>query len=127
MPYVIIAIAVIILGIIVFPLINRYQFKKMPAEQQVRILMKQAKGLIFFKNISYGKEGKLVYIKNKRKIYIYPWVLKDGNMLCTRSDLYESWDYPEEKPAFSEEEKLQAVSELEKYNEKSLVKLCFED
>ena len=96
MPYVIIAIAVIILGIIVFPLINRYQFKKMPAEQQVRILMKQAKGLIFFKNISYGKEGKLVYIKNKRKIYIYPWVLKDGNMLCTRSDLYESWDYPEE-------------------------------
>ncbi len=127
MPYVIIAIAVIILGIIVFPLINRYQFKKMPAEQQVRILMKQAKGLIFFKNISYGKEGKLVYIKNKRKIYIYPWVLKDGNMLCTRRDLYESWDYPEEKPAFSEEEKLQAVAELEKYNEKSLVKLCFED
>ncbi len=127
MPYVIIAIAVIILGIIVFPLINRYQFKKMPAEQQVRILMKQAKGLIFFKNISYGKEGKLVYIKNKRKIYIYPWVLKDGNMLCTRRDLYESWDYPEEKPAFSDEEKLQAVAELEKYNEKSLVKLCFED
>ncbi len=127
MPYVIIAIAVIILGIIVFPLINRYQFKKMPAEQQVRILMKQAKGLIFFKNISYGKEGKLVYIKNKRKIYIYPWVLKDGNMLCTRRDLYETWDYPEEKPAFSEEEKLQAVAELEKYNEKSLVKLCFED
>ena len=127
MPYVIIAIAVIILGIIVFPLINRYQFKKMPAEQQVRILMKQAKGLIFFKNISYGKEGKLVYIKNKRKIYIYPWVLKDGNMLCTRRDLYESWDYPEEKPAFSEEEKLQAVAELEKYNEKSLVKFCFED
>ena len=127
MPYVIIAIAVIILGIIVFPLINRYQFKKMPAEQQVRILMKQAKGLIFFKNISYGKEGKLVYIKNKRKIYIYPWVLKDGNMLCTRNDLYETWDYPEEKPAFSEEEKLQAVAELEKYNEKSLVKLCFED
>ena len=127
MPYVIIAIAVIILGIIVFPLINRYQFKKMPAEQQVRILMKQAKGLIFFKNISYGKEGKLVYIKNKRKIYIYPWVLKDGNMLCTRRDLYETWDYPDEKPAFSEEEKLQAVAELEKYNEKSLVKLCFED
>ncbi len=127
MPYIIIAIAVIILGIIVFPLINRYQFKKMPAEQQVRILMKQAKGLIFFKNISYGKEGKLVYIKNKRKIYIYPWVLKDGNMLCTRRDLYETWDYPEEKPAFSEEEKLQAVAELEKYNEKSLVKLCFED
>ena len=68
MPYVIIIIAVIILGIIVFPLVNRHQFKKMPAEQQVRILMKQAKGLIFFKNISYGKEGKLIYIKNKRKI-----------------------------------------------------------
>lgn len=118
-----IIVAVIILGIIVFPFINNRQFRKMPLEQQVRILMKQAKGLAYFKNITNGTKGMLVYIKNKRKIYTYPWVLIDGKMLCTRKDLFEKWDYPEDSPPFTEEEKEQAVSELEKYNGKNIVKL----
>lgn len=120
---VIAVIALFLLGIVIFPLINRRQFSKMPVDQQIRILMKQANKLIFFKNISNGSRGTLVYIKNKRKIYTYPWVLKDGKMLCTRETLYEKWDYPEEQPPFTEEEKAQAKEELERYNEKSIVKL----
>lgn len=120
---VIAVIALFLLGIVIFPLINRRQFSKMPVDQQIRILMKQANKLIFFKNISNGSRGTLVYIKNKRKIYTYPWVLKDGKMLCTRENLYEKWDYPEEQPPFTEEEKAQAKEELERYNDKSIVKL----
>lgn len=120
---IIIAVVILVLGIAVFPFINKKQLQKMPFEQQVRILMKQAKGLIFFKNISNGSSGTLIYIKNKRKIYTYPWILRDGRMLCTRKDLFKNWDYPEEKPEFTEEEKTQAIAELEKYNDKSLVKI----
>jgi len=122
----IIAVVIVILGIAVFPFINKRQFQKMPLEQQVRILMKQAKGLVYFKNISNGTTGKLIYIKNKRKIYTYPWVLTDGKMHCTRKDLFEKWDYPEEQPEFTEEEREQAISELAKYNEKSIVKLIID-
>ncbi|MBR1763614.1 MAG: hypothetical protein IJ731_09685 [Eubacterium sp.] len=113
----------IILLILFLSVINRWQFKKMPFEQQVRILMKQARGLVFFKNISYGSKGTLVYIKNKRKILTYPWVLVDGKMLCTKEKPFEKWDYPKEQPPLTEEEKNQALKELEKYNDKSIVKL----
>ena len=114
---------IIVLGVAVFPVINRRQFRKMPVDQQIRILMKQANKLIFFKNVSSGSKGTLFYIKNKRKIYTYPWVLTDGKMLCTRENLFDKWDYPEEHPEFTEEEKIQAIEELEKFNEKSIVKL----
>lgn len=120
---VLVILGVLLLGLIVFPLISRYQFKTMTFDQQIRILMKQAKGLIYFKNISYGSKGSLIYIKNKRKILIYPWVLADGKMLCTKENPFENWDYPEEKPPLSEEEKIQALEELEKYNNKSIIKL----
>ncbi|MCR5207074.1 MAG: hypothetical protein K6C14_01175 [Eubacterium sp.] len=122
--YIVIAVIVLlILGIIVFPFINKLQFKRMPFEQQVRILMKEAKGLDYFKNITDGSSGTLVYIKNKRKIYYYPWVLSDGIMLCTRKDLFEKWDYPEDKPDFLPEEKTQALTALESYNDKNLIKM----
>lgn len=116
-------IVILILGFIIFPFVNKWQFNRLPFDQKVRILMKQAKGLIFFKNISNGKTGTLIYVKNKRKIYLYPWELRDGKMLCTRKALFEYWDYPEEKPAFQKDEIVQALSELEKYNKKNAVKL----
>ncbi|MBR2101113.1 MAG: hypothetical protein IJ927_07380 [Eubacterium sp.] len=118
-----IIIGVVLLGIIILPLISRFQFKRLPFDQQIRILMKQARGLVYFKNISYGNKGTLIYIKNKRKILTYPWVLLDGKMLCTKDNPFERWDYPEEKPKLTDDEKKQALEELEKYNSKSIVKL----
>ena len=122
-----IVIGVILLGAIVLPLISRQQFKRLPFDQQIRILMKQARGLVYFKNISYGKKGTLIYIKNKRKILAYPWVLIDGKMLCTKDNPFDNWDYPEDKPALTDGEKKQALEELEKFNNKSIVKLYFKD
>ena len=116
----------LLLGVIVFPFINKRQFRKMPFEQQVRILMKQAKGLNYFKNITNGKTGTLIYIKNKRKIYYYPWELEDGKMLCKRKPLFDKWDYPEDASAFTDEERAQALEELNKYNEKNIVKLIID-
>ena len=117
--------AVLILGIIVFPLINRRSFRNLPPEQQVRIIMKEAKGLIYFKNVSSGSRGVLYYVKNKRKILAFPWVLYDGNMLCTRENPFEKWDYPEEKDVLNPDELKQLSEELEKYNKKNPVKIVF--
>lgn len=120
---ILIIIGILILGAVVFPLINKHQLKNMPHDQQIRILMKQAKGLNYFKNISSGNKGALVYIKNKRKILYYPWVLAEGKMVCTKKTPYDNWDYPEERPAFREEEILQAQKALADYNKHSSVKL----
>ena len=120
-------VAVIILGIIILPLINKWQFRRMPFDQQIRILMKQAKGLAYFKNISNGSTGTLFYVKNKRKILTYPWVLADGKMLCTKKNPFDCWDYPEEHPEMTPDEKIQAIEELEKFNDKSIVKLYLQD
>ena len=65
---IIVVVVVLVLGIVIFPLINRQQFRNLPADQQIRIIMKQAKGLIYFKNVSKGSSGILYYVKNKRKI-----------------------------------------------------------
>ena len=124
MPWIFISvIALLVLGLIVFPIINKAQFKRMPAEQQVRIIMQQAKGNHWFKNVSYGSEGKLIYVKNKRKIYYFPWELREGDMYCTRNKLFENWDYPEDAPPFTPEEKEQLLEALEKFNKKSIVKI----
>ena len=127
MPYQVIIIicvaAVVLLGLIIIPLFNRAQFNKLPKDQKIRILMKQANKLTYFKNLSDGTTGNLVYIKNKRKIYVYPWELKDGKMVCTREDLFKNWDYPEELPEFTEDEIKLALDELENYNKKNRIKL----
>lgn len=120
-----IIIAVLVLGIIVFPLVNRRSFRKLPPEQQVRIIMKQAKGLIFFKNVSNGSRGVLYYVKNKRKILAFPWVLYDGKMLCTKENPFDNWDYPEERESLNPDELKQLTEELEKYNKKNPVKIIF--
>ena len=123
---VIIVAVVLILGIIVFPLINSRQFRNLPPDQQIRILMKEAKGLVYFKNVSKGSTGVLFYVKNKRKILAFPWVLEDGKMVCKRENPFERWDYPEEKQPLNEDELKQLSEELEKYNKKNPVKIVFD-
>lgn len=122
---IIVVVVVLVLGIVIFPLINRQQFRKLPADQQIRIIMKQAKGLIYFKNVSKGSSGILYYVKNKRKILAFPWVLYDGKMLCTRKNPFEHWDYPEEKLPLNDDELEQLKNELEKFNKKNPVKIVF--
>ena len=120
-------VVVLILGIVVVPLINRQQFRNLPEDQQIRILMKEANGLVYLKNVSKGSTGVLYYVKNKRKILAFPWRLSDGKMLCTRDNPFERWDYPEEKQPLNEDELKQLRQELEKYNKKNPVKLVFKD
>ena len=124
---VLIIAAVLVLGIVIFPLINRRQFRKLAPELQVRVIMKQANGLIYFKNVSSGSHGKMYYVKNKRKILVFDWVLEDGNMLVINENPFEKWDYPEEREALNADERKQLSEEIEKYNRKHSVKLIFKD
>ncbi len=119
------AFAVFVLLAVVFPLVNRRQFRNLPYDQQIRILMKQAKGLVYFKNVSQGSTGILYYVKNKRKILMFPWVLENGYMLVTKDNPFEKWDYPEQQEPLNEDELKQLLSELEKFNKKSPVKIIF--
>ena len=82
-PYqIIILIAVILIfGIIILPLFNRWQFKRLPVDQQVLAIMKQANKLVFWKNVSNGRTGNLFFVKNKRKILVYPWVLDENGRM----------------------------------------------
>lgn len=116
---------VLLLGIVIIPIINRITFKKLPPEQKVRAIMKQAKGLVYFKNETRGSRGALYYVKNKRKILVFPWALDNGKMVCVRKNPFEHWDYPEEKELLNENELEQLKDELEKYNSKSPVKIVF--
>ncbi|MGN0522315.1 MAG: hypothetical protein ACI4IQ_06720 [Eubacterium sp.] len=122
---IIVVVVILVLGIVILPLFNRSQFRGLEPDQQIRIIMKEAKGLIFFKNVSKGSTGILYYVKNKRKILAFPWVLSDGKMLCTRDNPFEHWDYPEEKEPLNEDELKQLINELEKYNKKNPIKLIF--
>ncbi|MGN0532121.1 MAG: hypothetical protein ACI4IN_04930 [Eubacterium sp.] len=125
---IIIAVAgVILLGIFVIPVFNRRSFARLPFEQQVRVLMKQAKGLNYFKNVSSGTKGTLIYVKNKRKILLFHWVLIDGKMLCTDQNPLSNWDYPEEKPQLTDDEVQLVHSQLEQYNKKQVVKFYLQD
>lgn len=117
--------ALLLFGIVVFPLVNRHSFKRLPTDQKIRVLMKQAKGLTYFKNVSSGRTGTLYYVKNKRKILVLPWVLADGKMLCTRKNPFERWDYPEEKEPLNSDELNQLYEALDNYNKKNAVKIFF--
>ena len=64
----IVVAVIIVLGVVVFPIVNKHQLKNMPYDQQIRIIMKSADNLHYFKNISNGTKGTLIYVKNKRKI-----------------------------------------------------------
>lgn len=123
---IIILLLLAILGVVIFPLINRSQFRKLPPDQQIRILMKEANSLAYFKNISNGSTGVLYFVKNKRKIIEFPWELSNGKMLCTKPNPFDRWDYPEEKEMLSDDELSQLKEELEKFNKKNPVKIEFE-
>ena len=111
----IVVAVIIVLGVVVFPIVNKHQLKNMPYDQQIRIIMKSADKLHYFKNISNGTKGTLIYVKNKRK------------MLCTKANPFDKWDYPEEQPPFTDEEVQIALRELEKYNKHSAVKLYLQE
>lgn len=125
---IIVVVALVILGVIILPLFNRSQFKKLPIEQKIRIIMKQANKLVYFKNISSGRNGYLCYVKNKRKILIYPWVINEkGEMEITKKNPFDRWDYPEKNEKLSSEEVSQAREELKKYSKKSPVRIVWYD
>lgn len=129
-PYqIIIIVAVVILfGVIVLPLFNRQQFRRLPYDQQILAIMKQANKLVFWKNISHGRAGSLFFVKNKRKILVYPWVINEnGQMLITKENPFDKWDYPEEHEPLSADEIKQAREELYAYADKSAVKIVFKD
>lgn len=119
--------AVLLLGIVILPLFNRSQLKKMPIDQQILIIMKQAKGLTYFKNLSDGRSGNLIFVKNKRKILVYPWVLRDGVMVITKENPFDRWDYPEEREPLNADEIRQARKELAQYSRKSPVRIVWND
>lgn len=123
---VIIVAAVLVLGIIILPLFNKWQFKRLPAEQQVLAIMKQANKLVYWKNVSNGRTGNLFFVKNKRKILVFPWQLDEqGRMVITKSNPFDKWDYPEEQEPLNDDEVKQAVEELQKYSKSSVVKIIF--
>lgn len=129
-PYqiIIIVAVVILLGVIVLPLFNRQQFRRLPYDQQILAIMKQANKLVFWKNISHGRAGSLFFVKNKRKILVYPWVINEnGQMLITKENPFDKWDYPEEHEPLSADEIKQARDELYAYADKSAVKIVFND
>lgn len=123
---VIIVAAVLVLGIIILPLFNKWQFKRLPAEQQVLAIMKQANKLVYWKNVSNGRTGNLFFVKNKRKILVFPWQLDEqGRMVVTKNNPFDKWDYPEEQEPLNDDEVKQAVEELQKYSKSSVVKIIF--
>lgn len=125
---ILIIVVIIAFGIAVLPAFNRWQFKRLPYDQQVLAIMKQAKGLAFFKNVSHGRTGSLFFVKNKRKILVLPWALdENGRMVVKKQEPFDHWDYPEDHPKFNEDEIRQAVTELKNYSDKSAVKLVFND
>ena len=129
-PYqiIIIVAVVILLGVIVLPLFNRQQFRRLPYDQQILAIMKQANKLVFWKNISHGRAGSLFFVKNQRKILVYPWVINEnGQMLITKENPFDKWDYPEEHEPLSADEIKQAREELYAYADKSAVKIVFND
>ena len=129
-PYqiIIIVAVVILLGVIVLPLFNRQQFRRLSYDQQILAIMKQANKLVFWKNISHGRAGSLFFVKNKRKILVYPWVINEnGQMLITKENPFDKWDYPEEHEPLSADEIKQAREELYAYADKSAVKIVFND
>lgn len=123
---ILIAVAVVLVfGIIIFPIINRRSFRNLAYDQKIRILMKEAKGLNYFKNVSNGSRGTLYYVKNKRKILSFPWQIIDGKMLVTKKNPFEKWDYPEEREPLTDDELTQLMKEIENFNKKNPVKIVF--
>ena len=99
----------------------------MPADQQILLIMKQAKGLHYIRNVSGGKQGFLYYVKNKRKILVYPWVRRGRVRVITKKDPFDRWDYPEEQAPLTREERGQARQVLADYARRSNQRIVWND
>lgn len=120
-------IAVLLLcGTVILPAVNKRQFNRLPFEQKVRILMKEANGLNYIKNVSFGENGTLYYVKNKRKICCIPWETADGALRCTKAPLFDVWDYPDGY-AFTDEEIQQTKEALKEHFSDKKMKLIIDD
>ena len=58
----------VLLGVFILPAVNRFQFRRMPYDQQVLAIMKQAKGLVYFKNVSHGRSGSLGQLLGRQRL-----------------------------------------------------------
>lgn len=119
--------AVLLLGLVLLPAFNRWQVRRMPADQQILLIMKQAKGLHYIRNVSGGKQGILYYVKNKRKILVYPWVRRGRVRVITKKDPFDRWDYPEEQTPLTREERAQARQVLADYARRSNQRIVWND
>lgn len=119
--------AVLLLGLVLLPAFNRWQVRRMPADQQILLIMKQAKGLHYIRNVSSGKQGFLYYVKNKRKILVYPWVRRGRVRVITKKDPFDRWDYPEEQAPLTREERMQARQVLADYARRSNQRIVWND
>lgn len=119
--------AVLFLGLVLLPAFNRWQVRRMPADQKILLIMKQAKGLHYIRNVSGGKQGFLYYVKNKRKILVYPWVRRGRVRVITKKDPFDRWDYPEEQAPLTREERAQARQVLADYARRSNQRIVWND
>ena len=60
----------------------------------------------------------MYFVKNKRKILVFDWVLDGGNMIVINKNPFSNWDYPEEKEALNEDDCKFVLDAVEKYNKK---------
>lgn len=118
---------VLLLGLVLLPAFNRRQVRRMPQDQQILLIMKQAKGLHYIRNVSGGKQGFLYYVKNKRKILVYPWVRRGRARVITKKDPFNRWDYPEEQITLTPQEREQARQALADYARRSNQRIVWND
>lgn len=118
---------VLLLGLVLLPAFNRRQVRRMPQDQQILLIMKQAKGLHYIRNVSGGKQGFLYYVKNKRKILVYPWVRRGRARVITKKDPFDRWDYPEEQITLTPQEREQARQALADYARRSNQRIVWND
>ena len=59
---IILVVVILVLGIIVFPLINRRQFINLEPDQQIRLIMLEAKGRVYCIYVSMGSTVVLFYV-----------------------------------------------------------------
>ena len=107
--------AVLLLGLVLLPAFNRWQVRRMPAD------------LHYIRNVSGGKQGFLYYVKNKRKILVYPWVRRGRVRVITKKDPFDRWDYPEEQAPLTREERMQARQVLADYARRSNQRIVWND
>ena len=119
--------AVLLFGLVLLPAFNRWQVRRMPPDQQILLIMKQAKGAALHSQCIRRQTGLLYYVKNKRKILVYPWVRRGRVRVVTKKDPFDRWDYPEEQAPLTREERMQARQVLADYARRSNQRIVWND